>query len=133
MTESNQNSSSSNKSKKKQTSSVIPSPELCISKALQIINREIDKLAKLSEESPESLDRSDSSNLNDYLKSLLLLSKEDREVAKSSNWQSKGDEELEELAKEAIKFIEENKKQNEKPKQRREVKRTSSPTPGTTT
>ncbi len=92
-----------------------PSPEYCIVKSLQIINRELEKIDTYSKSNPEPLERSDSSSLTDYLKTLLLLNKEDREASKGMNWQTKSDEELEQLAQEAFKFIKETPK-NEKRK-----------------
>lgn len=80
-----------------------------IQQVSEIIEKEIDKIRKLSEESEEPLERANATILNDYLKSLVMARKDEREIAKSEALAQMQDSELEKLAAEALKFLEETK------------------------
>ena len=69
--------------------------------ALDIIDQDIAKIQKLSKEE-KTLDRSEANKLTDYIKALLSVHKEEREEIKSLSLQSKGTDDLEELAKQAL-------------------------------
>ena len=72
------------------------------------MNREIKKLEELSRNSDEPLDRTNAAILNDYLKSILLARKDEREVARNENLTAMGDDDLAALAREALKELEGN-------------------------
>ncbi len=79
--------------------------------ALDILDKDITKIKKLSSDK-KTLDRGESSKLTDYIKTLLLVRKEDREQLKSENVLTKSDQELEELAKQAIEFLKEDEEKD---------------------
>lgn len=83
-----------------------------LEKALAIVGDELDKLGILSE-GEEPLEGRQSSSLTDYVKVLLLVNKDDREQAKGENLESKGDEDLEALARQAVKFLNKEPKNGE--------------------
>lgn len=70
------------------------------------MEREIRKLEELSRNSEEPLDRTNATILNDYLKSILLARKDEREVARNENLTAMGDDDLASLAREALKELE---------------------------
>lgn len=84
------------------------SPEQVLEIAAQIVNHEIDKLKKLSE-GENILARESAQILNDYIKSLILLQKEEREALKGLGLETKTDKELEELARQALAVLEASK------------------------
>ena len=69
--------------------------------ALDIISEDIAKIKTLSA-GDTTLDRSEANKLTDYIKALLSVHKEEREELKSLSLQSKGIDDLEDLAKEAL-------------------------------
>ena len=72
--------------------------------ALDIVSEDIAKIKKLSE-AAETLDRAEANKLTDYIKALLSVHKEEREELKAMSLQTKGVEDLEDLAKEALDFL----------------------------
>lgn len=86
-----------------------------LDKALEILNKEIDKLYTKSQ-AEALLDRSEASNLTDYIKTLVAIRKDDREAAKADPMSTKSDEDLMTMAKEALDYLnglESSKKQEE--------------------
>lgn len=87
-----------------------------LEKALAIIEREVDKLDKLSinsdpssPDSPQPLDRGAAATLNDYVKALITARKDEREQSRGEELHKKTDNELDELVKEALMYIENDK------------------------
>ena len=79
-------------------------PNNILAKALSIIANEVDKLEVLSGKATH-LDRSEASILTDYVKTLVSVRKDERDIAKSDDIQGKSDEELLKLAQEAMDYI----------------------------
>ena len=75
-----------------------------LEKALDIINGEVIKLAKLAE-CADPLERGHAAMLNDYVKTLVSVRKDEREQARGEDLAARSDEELDELAKEALKYL----------------------------
>lgn len=72
--------------------------------ALEIVSEDIAKIKKLSQKDA-TLDRSEANKLTDYIKALLSVHKEEREELKALSLQTKGIEDIEDLAKEALEFL----------------------------
>lgn len=70
------------------------------------MEREIKKLEELSRGSDEPLDRNQAAILNDYLKSILLARKDEREVARNENLTAMNDDDLAALARKALEELE---------------------------
>ena len=95
-----------------------------LEEALEIIDKDISKIKKLAE-ADETLDRGEATKLTDYIKTLLSVHKEEREQAKSDNLPGKSDDELEDLAKKALDFLNlvpEEKKKEPKQDKKKPVK-----------
>ena len=83
-----------------------------LEQALGIISNEVGKLEKLanypnsiSDDDTPPLDKQSSTILTDYIKALVLVRKDDRDAAKGENLGTKSDDELNALAKEALKYL----------------------------
>ena len=99
-----------------------------LEEALDILDQDIAKIKTLAA-APETLDRSEASKLTDYIKVLIAVNKEEREQIKSENLLSKSDEDLEELAKEALKFLGKDVEDEETEPEEKEVESTDSVPP----
>ena len=85
-----------------------------LDKALQIVVQEVNKLhVKSQGEVP--LDRSEASALTDYIKTLIIVRKDERDASKSDPISNKTDDELKDLAKQALKYLESQETPNEQP------------------
>ena len=108
-----------------------------LEKALSIIEREVDKLDKLSispdPSSPDShqpLDRGAAATLNDYVKALITARKDEREQSKGEELHRKTDNELDELARQALEYLQGPKETRNATKlERRPAKRKRKPKP----
>jgi hypothetical protein len=80
--------------------------------ALEIVDQDVKKIKKIAE-SNDTLDRNEANKLTDYIKTLISVHKDEREQLKSTNLLAKTDEELEALAMEAMKFLEDNEPEEE--------------------
>jgi len=72
-----------------------------------IMEREIKKLEKLSKSSPEPLSKTDAQILTDYLKTIVISRKDDREAAKLESLQTLSADDLQDLARQALAVIDE--------------------------
>lgn len=84
-----------------------------LDKALDTLTREIDKLFVKSQ-GEDPLDRSDASSLTDYIKTLIIVRKDDRDAAKADPMSTKSDEELFDLAKQAIEYLNQTEEKEKK-------------------
>lgn len=86
-------------------------PSKTLEQALSIIEREVGKLEKLSNlpNCTDPLDRSQAAILTDYVKALITARKDEREQAKGDDLHKKSDTELDQLAAEALKYLQSNK------------------------
>jgi len=81
-----------------------------IERASAIMEREIEKLEKLSKSCPEPLDKSQAQILTDYLKTMVIANKDNREATKSEALATMNDGDLEALARQALAVIDEGDK-----------------------
>ena len=88
------------------------SPSDCLILAKDIIFGEVEKLSERAKDK-DSLDKTDADILNNYVKSLMLLNKDEREEAKSTNLQTMTDDELEQETKLALDFLSKKDKTDE--------------------
>ena len=72
--------------------------------ALSIIHKDVEKIKKLSEDD-KTLDRTEATKLTDYIKTLIAVHKEEREQLKSDSLTTKSDDDIEELAKQALEYL----------------------------
>ena len=99
--------------------------------ALEILDKDLSKIKKLAEDE-KTLDRNEATKLTDYIKTLISVHKDEREQAKSTNLLAKSDDELEELAKQALEFlkppkvVKKKKKAKKKPSKEKEDEPTDS-------
>lgn len=87
----------------------------CLESALSIVFTEVEKIKEQSYD-VECLSKEKADMLNNYVKTLLLVNKDEREVMKQESLSTRSNEELIELAEEATKYLEEERK-NVKAKQ----------------
>ena len=106
--------------------------------ALEIVAQDIGKIKVLSE-SEKTLDKHEATKLTDYIKTLIAAHKDDREQQKTTNLLAKSDEELEDLAKQALEFLEakekdkeEAEKPDDKPDEAKDTEETEDVTTDTT-
>ena len=83
-------------------------PETCLDVAIQIVCMEVSKL-QVKSLANDPLGRESSISLNEYIKTLISLQKENREAAKGMKLNTMTDEELEALAKEALEVLSDDK------------------------
>ena len=72
---------------------------------LNLIKGDVAKIKKIAKNNPETLDKIEASKITDYTKTLLAVSKEERESLKQEDIQAKSDDELTSLAKQALDFL----------------------------
>ena len=87
-------------------------PSACLDTALEIVAGEVSKL-KVRSEAEEALSKEESDMLNNYVKTLVLLNKDEREASKALDLKTKSDDELAELAKEAMAFLAQDKEEKQ--------------------
>jgi len=75
-----------------------------LDKALLIVTQEVEKLFVKSKD-VKPLDRSEASALTDYIKTLVIVRKDERDAIKSDPMSSKTDDELKDLAKQALEYL----------------------------
>ena len=80
------------------------STESILNRAIELIERDLNTIAKVVE-SGEALDRNESQKLSDYTKTLISVSKNERDISKLESLNNISDEELEKLAAEALKEL----------------------------
>lgn len=85
-----------------------------LDKALEIVIQEVDKL-HIKSKSEALLDRAEASALTDYIKTLVMIRKDDREAFKSDPMSNKTDDELKDLAKQALEYLKSQEEPNEQP------------------
>jgi len=95
--------------------------------ALEIIENEISKLKKLSKLSKlqrsksksQPLDRNDVASLTEYVRSLVIARKDEREETKGESLETRTDSEIDSLALQAINYLEAHKKDETNAKKRK--------------
>jgi hypothetical protein len=79
--------------------------ESILNNAIKLIEKDL-KTIEAQVESGEPLDRMEAQKLSDYTKTLITASKNERDITKLESLNNISDEELEQLAAEAIKELE---------------------------
>ena len=75
-----------------------------LEEALSILDADLNKIKVLSK-AESTLDRAEATKLTDYIKVLIAVQKEDREQRRADNLKVKSDTEIEELAQQALKYL----------------------------
>ena len=87
------------------------SPAKTLESALQIIEKEITKLSKMSNlRKTKPLDRQEANSLAEYIRVLIIARKDEREESKGEKLPQKSDNELEALAQEALTYLQSQEK-----------------------
>jgi hypothetical protein len=84
-------------------------PSDCLDQAKDVIYGEISKLCTKAS-LRKLLDKTQADILNNYVKTLVLLNKDERDDVKGANLEATSDKELEDLAKQAVKYLEQKEK-----------------------
>jgi hypothetical protein len=78
--------------------------EEILDEALFIIKNDINKIKHLASSST-TLDATEARKLNDYVRTLLSITKDERDEIKSANYVSKTDKEMHDLAERAAQYL----------------------------
>jgi hypothetical protein len=96
--------------------------------ALSILAKDVKKIEDLAKED-STLDKVEATKLTDYIKTLIAVHKEEREQVRADQLVTKSDEELENLAKQALEFLNAPGNEEEPKKEERNEQEDTNPIP----